>query len=89
MKKIKIKVFGTTPPCSRCKKVEEIVREVASELDNIEVEKFDVLSKEADKYGIMMTPTVAVGEKVVFVGKVPTKEELTKIIQTHEKRIGG
>jgi thiol-disulfide isomerase/thioredoxin len=81
----KIKIFGPTPPCARCKKAEQIAKEVASELGNVEVEKFDVFSKEADKYGIMMTPTIVVGEKVAFVGKVPTKEELTKAIHKNVK----
>ena len=85
MSKAKIKVFGTTPPCARCKKTEQIAKEVASELGNLEVEKFDVLSDEAGKYGIMMPPSVVVGEKVVFVGKVPTKEELTKAIYKNVK----
>ena len=85
MSKAKIKVFGTTPPCARCKKAEQIVREVASELGNVEVEKFDVFSKEAGKYGILIPPTVVVGEKVVFMGKVPTKEELTKAIHKNVK----
>ena len=81
MSKAKIKIFGPTPPCARCKKAEQIAREVASELSNVEVEKFDVFSKEADKYGIMMTPTIVVGEKVAFVGKVPTKEELKAVLK--------
>lgn len=85
-KKVKIKIFGTTPPCARCKKTEGIAREVASRLGSVEVEKFDVLSKEADKYGIMMSPTVVVMEKVAFVGKVPTEEELTKIILKNMKK---
>jgi glutaredoxin len=86
MKEVKIKVFGTTPPCVRCKKVEEIAREVASELGNLVVEKHDVLSKEADKYGIMMSPTVVVGGKAVFVGRVPTKGELTEVLKKTKKQ---
>jgi len=81
----KIKIFGPTPPCARCKKTEQIAREVASELGNLEVEKLDILSEEADKYGVMIPPTVVLGEKVIFAGKVPTKEELKKAVQKNVK----
>lgn len=85
---MKIKVFGTVPPCMRCKAAEKIVREAVEELGytNIEVVKGDVLSKEAEKLGIMMSPTVLVGEKVVKVGGVPSKEELKRAIAAMRKR---
>jgi small redox-active disulfide protein 2 len=81
----KIKVFGTTPPCARCKKTEQIAREVAAELGNLEVEKIDILSEAADKYGVMIPPTVVLKEKVIFAGKVPSKEELKNVILKNVK----
>jgi len=76
-----IKVFGPTPPCMRCKAAEKVAREVAKELGNVEVLKMDALSKEADKYNIMLTPAVVVNEKVICMGKVPTREDILKAVR--------
>lgn len=80
---MKIKVFGTTPPCMRCKAAEKAVREVVKELGypNIEVVKADVLSDEAAKLGIMMTPAVAIDKRVIKIGGVPSKEEVKRAIE--------
>jgi protein-disulfide isomerase len=44
------------------------------------VEKLDVFSEEADKYDIMMTPTVMINDMVLEVGKPPSPEKLQKAI---------
>lgn len=86
MSKVVVKVFGTKPPCKKCKNTEKIAREVAKELGSkVEVQKFDALSEEADKYGIMMTPSVVVNDRVVAVGKVPMRDELRNLV---EKELG-
>lgn len=84
---MKIKVFGTTPPCMRCKAAEKVVRESVEELGytDIEVVKTDVLSEEAEKLGIMMSPAVVIGEKAVKVGGVPSKEEVKRAIEKIRK----
>lgn len=84
---MKIKVFGTTPPCMRCKAAEKVVREAVKELGDkdIEVIKLDLLSEEAGKLGIMMSPTVVIGAKVVKVGGVPSKEEVKRAIEKIKK----
>jgi len=84
---LKIKVFGTTPPCMRCKAAEKVVREAVEELGytGIEVVKADVLSEEAGKLGIMMSPAVVIGEKAVKVGGVPSKEEVKRAIEKIRK----
>jgi protein-disulfide isomerase len=48
---------------------------------DVEVAKFDALSDEGDRYGIMSTPTTVVNEKVVSIGKLITEEELEKIVK--------
>jgi len=78
---IKIKVFGSMPPCAKCKEVENRAKRVANKYPGlIEVEKFDALSKEGDKYSVMLTPTVVINEKVIAVGKVLTESELERAI---------
>lgn len=80
---MKIKVFGTTPPCMRCKAAEKAVREALKEMGrtDIEVVKEDVLSDEAGKLGIMMTPAVAINKKVIKIGGVPSKDEIKRAIE--------
>ncbi|MCQ5337530.1 MAG: thioredoxin family protein [Candidatus Methanomethylicia archaeon] len=76
-----IKVFGSDPPCARCRATEKIVREVVKELNlNVDVKHISVFSEEADKYGITTTPAVVINDKIVFSGRVPTKEEIKDII---------
>jgi len=84
---LKIKVFGTVPPCLKCKAAEKAVREAVEELGytGIEVVKADVLSEEAGKLGIMMSPAVVIGEKAVKVGGVPSKEEVKRAIEKIRK----
>lgn len=84
---MKVRVFGTVPPCMKCQAAEKVVREAVKELGytDIEVTKVDALSEEAGKLGIMMTPTVMVDKKIIKVGGVPTKEEVKRAIEEIRK----
>lgn len=77
---VKVKIFGTTPPCAKCKEMEKRAHNVAARFSDVEVAKLDALSEEGDRYGIMSTPTIVVNDKVVAIGKLVTEEELEKII---------
>jgi thiol-disulfide isomerase/thioredoxin len=86
-----IRVFGPSPGCAKCKAAEKVAEETAQKFSNVTVEKFDVFSEEADKYNIMMTPTIMVNDVVVEVGKPPAPEKLQKVITeiiNEEKREG-
>lgn len=79
---IEIKVFGTKPPCARCKEVTRRASKVAEKYPgNISITHYDALSEEGDNYGIMMTPTLVINDKVVSVGKLPTEEDIEKMIK--------
>lgn len=79
---VKIKVFGTTPPCAKCMETEKRAKNAAGKFSGqVEVEKFDALSKEGDKYSVMLTPTVVINEKVIAVGKLLTENEIEKAIK--------
>lgn len=78
---IEIKVFGTTPPCAKCKEVTKRATRVAEKYPGeITVSHLDALSSDGDKYGIMMTPTIVINEKVVSIGKVPSEDDIEKMI---------
>jgi len=79
---VKVKVFGTTPPCAKCKEMERRAKNVATKYPGkVEVAKFDALSDEGDKYSIMSTPTVVINDKVVAIGKLLSETELEKSIK--------
>ena len=79
---IKVKVFGSMPPCAKCKEVEKRAIKVAEKYPGkVEVAKFGAMSEEGDKYGIILTPTVVINDTVVSVGKVISEDELEKFIK--------
>jgi small redox-active disulfide protein 2 len=77
MKK-KIQVLGMG--CPKCNKLYAAAEAAARELGiEYEMEKIADINKITDM-GVMMTPALAVDGKVLLSAKVPTVEELKKII---------
>jgi small redox-active disulfide protein 2 len=75
---MKIQVAG--PGCPRCQKTEKNVREACSQL-NLAADISHVFDmKEFIKLGVLFTPAVIVDDKIVVSGKLPTVEELKKIL---------
>lgn len=75
---MKILVLG--PGCINCITLEKRVRTVLEDLRiQAEVDKItDYL--EIVKYGVMRTPALVIDGRVVLYGRVPTVDELKKII---------
>jgi len=77
---MEIKVLGTG--CPKCKKLEQITREVITEM-NVEatISKVEDITKIME-YGVMLTPALVINEKVIFSGQLPSaneiKEQITK-----------
>jgi small redox-active disulfide protein 2 len=75
---MKIEILGTG--CARCHKLEEVTREavkdsgVAVELTKVE----DI--KKIMGYGVMTLPALVIDSVVKVAGKIPTKEEIIKLI---------
>ena len=79
---ITIKVFGSTPPCAKCKEVEKRANNVAQKYPGqIEVTKLDAISEEGRKYSVMFTPTVVVNDRVAATGEVISENELEKLLK--------
>ena len=73
-----IKILGTG--CTKCKNLEQATRKVVAELGlDADVEKvediFQIMS-----YGVASTPAVVIDEKVVVKGRVPSNDELKKLL---------
>lgn len=73
-----IKILGTG--CARCKQTESIIRETLDEVGvSANIEKITDI-EDIVGYGVMVTPAVVVDDKVLFTGKVPTKEDVKAMV---------
>jgi len=73
-----IKILGTG--CSKCKTLEKLTREVVEQygIEATITKVEDIV--EIMKYGIMSTPALVVDEKVEIKGRVPSIDEIKKIL---------
>ncbi len=75
---MEIKVLG--PGCMKCKNMEKVVRETVEEngIAGTVTKVEDIM--EIMTYGVMVTPALVVDGKVVIKGRVPTKDEVLKVL---------
>jgi len=74
----KIQILGTG--CPKCKKLAENAESAAKELGvEYEIEKVTDIN-EIMKFGVMMTPALAVDGQVKSVGKVISPDEIKKML---------
>jgi len=74
----KIQILGTG--CPKCKKLAENAEAAVKGLESgFEIEKVTNIS-EIMKFGVMMTPALAVDGEVKVVGKAPSPDEIKKML---------
>jgi len=74
----KIQIFGTG--CPKCRKLAENAEAAAKELDiEHEIEKVADIN-EMMKFGVMMTPTLAIDGQVKSIGKVVSPDEIKAML---------
>lgn len=80
---LRIEVIGIEPPCKKCAALLENVRRALNELElQVEVVKVDALSDEVgERYGIVMTPALAIDGLIISEGKVLTTKQIVRIIK--------
>ena len=81
---MKIEILGTG--CPKCKKLMEITQEAVSEMGigtTASISKIDQI-KDIVNFGVMTTPALALDGKVVVSGRVPSKDEIKKLIQNQD-----
>ena len=84
---LQIKVFGPIPPCANCMRAEKQARKAAEQFGGrVQVVHLNAMGPDATHYGVMVTPTVVVGEQVVSSGKAMPADKLIPII---ESALGG
>jgi len=75
-----IQVLG--PGCPKCQKMEEIARQAAGELTEVYlVEKVTDIAK-IGGFGVAVTPALVVNGYVKVTGRVPSLEEMKKILSS-------
>jgi len=74
----KIQILGTG--CPKCKKLAENAAAAVEAMEGeYEIEKVTDIN-EIMKFGVMMTPALAVDGQVKIVAKVPSPEDIAKLI---------
>ena len=75
----KIEILGTG--CPKCKKLAENAETAAKQMGiEYEIRKVTDIN-EITKFGVMMTPALAIDGKVKIVGKVPSTDEIKGLLQ--------
>ena len=76
MKKLQILGSG----CSKCLKLTELTKEAADSLGiSYQLEKVTQI-QDIMKYGVMSTPALVVDGQVKFAGKIPTMDEIKRML---------
>ena len=74
----KIQILGTG--CPKCKKLAENAETAVRELElEFEIEKVTDIN-EIMRFGVMMTPALAVDGEVKVVGRVPSPDEIGQML---------
>jgi len=89
VKNVKADVMGPEPPCWRCQAVKKTVEKVAEKLRaegiNVEIARANIASKEVvRKYGVLFSPALAINDAVKTTRRIPTEEEVEKLIRAAE-----
>ena len=74
----KLQILGTG--CPKCKMLAELTETAAKDMGiEYEIEKVTDIN-DIMKFGVMMTPALAIDGQVKVVGKVPSPEEIKKML---------
>ncbi|HNW75900.1 MAG TPA: thioredoxin family protein [Bacteroidales bacterium] len=75
---MEIKILG--PGCPKCKTLDKLTREVVEHngIDATITKVEDIM--EIMKYGVMSTPALVVDGQVLIKGRVPSSDEIKKIL---------
>jgi small redox-active disulfide protein 2 len=75
---MKIEILGSG--CAKCKSVEKLVRNIVEELGiQADIIKIEDLQEIVNR-GIIMTPAVFIDGEAKIVGRIPTADELKKLL---------
>lgn len=80
---IHIEIIGLEPPCQKCNELLDNARKAAAEAGiEAEIEKKWTLSEEIrEKYGLLLSPALAIEGVVVAQGKVYKPERIAGLLR--------
>jgi len=86
LKTLKVEVIGVDPPCWICRQTEENAKKAAKKLEEegvvVEVVKLNISAEETvSKYGVLMSPAVAVNGVVKIMGRFPDPGMIERILR--------
>ncbi len=84
--KVEILIIESVEPCDQCQRAEAIAQQLVQKYEGVTMRTITVLDEEADRYGVVMTPTVVVNGVIVAVRRAPDPERLERLVQ---KFLGG
>lgn len=84
--KVEILIIESVEPCEQCRRAEGIANELARKYDGVSVRIINVLDEEADRYGVVMTPTIVVNGVIISVRRAPDPERLERLVR---QKLGG
>lgn len=78
---MEVKVYGKQG-CKKCTKVKETFEKITEKegMDDIVVKKVNDMEELVSK-GVMSTPAVSLDGKMIFVGKVPSEDDILKVLR--------
>jgi len=78
MRAKQILVFGSPKAsCKNCRKLEAMIDEIVMGHESVlKVRKLTLDSEEAQKYGVLLTPSVVVDSEIIVLGEIPEQEVL-------------
>ena len=75
-----IKILGTW--CAKCKLLEQVTKDAIQQLSlDVQVIKVENM-EDILEYDLMATPWLVIDEKVVIAGRVPSKDEIKKLLES-------
>lgn len=81
-----VEVMGVNPPCRRCEaawaSVEKAASVLRSEGFDVSLRKLDIMSNEVRlRYGVVVSPAVALNGTVKIMGRVPDTKEIERLLR--------
>ena len=81
-----VTVFGPDPPCIRCGAVKKNAEIVAARVKKdgiyVKIDRANISAKSTiQKYGILVSPALAINGVVRFMGRIPTQDEIEKEVR--------
>ena len=70
--------------CHCRKNVKQAIEKLKNEgMDEVTVKKLDIASKDVvSKYGILLSPALAINGRVRVAGRIPTVDEIIKLVES-------